>query len=81
MAQPAGYKPTHRLVGKQSPPIVAQLNEIESTKELALENNEDKEEKNRMESLMDNVQVQPWLQYEDDVPKYNVKDIELGSLG
>eukprot|EP00971_Amphidinium_carterae_P029585 582125-Amphidinium_carterae.4 len=31
-----------------------------------------------MESLMDNIQVQPWLQYEDDVTKYNVKDIEMG---
>eukprot|EP00971_Amphidinium_carterae_P148113 2935516-Amphidinium_carterae.1 len=34
-----------------------------------------KDEKNQMESLMDNVQVQPWWQYEDDVSKYNVKDI------
>eukprot|EP00971_Amphidinium_carterae_P000838 16416-Amphidinium_carterae.6 len=32
-----------------------------------------------MESLMDNVQVQPWWQYEDDVPKYNVKHIEIGT--
>eukprot|EP00971_Amphidinium_carterae_P218174 4330876-Amphidinium_carterae.1 len=54
-----------RLVGKQSPPIVAQVDEIETTKELALENNEA------------NVQAQPWWQYEDDVTKYNVKDIEL----
>eukprot|EP00971_Amphidinium_carterae_P056555 1117797-Amphidinium_carterae.2 len=64
MAKPADYKPTRRLVGKQSPPIVAQLDEIESTRELKLEKNEDGEEKNRMESLMDNVQVQPWWQYE-----------------
>eukprot|EP00971_Amphidinium_carterae_P111077 2200204-Amphidinium_carterae.3 len=55
MAKPAGYKPTHRLVSKQSPPVVAQLDEIEATKELALENNWDKEELNRMESLEDNV--------------------------
>eukprot|EP00971_Amphidinium_carterae_P000837 16416-Amphidinium_carterae.5 len=37
MAKPAGYKPTHCLVGKHSPPIVAQLDGIETTKELALE--------------------------------------------
>eukprot|EP00971_Amphidinium_carterae_P005504 109539-Amphidinium_carterae.1 len=61
MAKPAGY-----IVGKKSPAIVAELDEIETTKEIALENNEDKEDKNRMESLMDNVQVQPWWQYEDD---------------
>eukprot|EP00971_Amphidinium_carterae_P308941 6138836-Amphidinium_carterae.1 len=41
------YKPTHRLTGKQSPPhsvraIVAQLYDIENTKEIRLENNEDK---------------------------------------
>eukprot|EP00971_Amphidinium_carterae_P018924 372612-Amphidinium_carterae.1 len=45
--------PTHRLVGKQSPPhqvraIVAQLDNIEQTKEIRLENNEDKEEKRQM---------------------------------
>eukprot|EP00971_Amphidinium_carterae_P064286 1273132-Amphidinium_carterae.2 len=26
---------------------------------------------------MDNIQVQPWWQYEDDVTKYNVKHIEM----
>eukprot|EP00971_Amphidinium_carterae_P173172 3433445-Amphidinium_carterae.1 len=31
-----------------------------------------------MENLMDNLQVQPWWHYEDDVAKYNVKDIEMG---
>eukprot|EP00971_Amphidinium_carterae_P264225 5241647-Amphidinium_carterae.1 len=62
------YKPTHRLVGiiincngKQSPPhpvraIVAQLDDIENTKEIKLENNEDKEEKRQMESIMSDVQ-------------------------
>eukprot|EP00971_Amphidinium_carterae_P200256 3974317-Amphidinium_carterae.1 len=55
------YKPTHRLVGKQTPPqpvraIVAQLHDITSTKELRLENNEDREEKRQMESIMSDVQ-------------------------
>eukprot|EP00971_Amphidinium_carterae_P010212 201534-Amphidinium_carterae.1 len=27
---------------------------------------------------MENIQVQPCWQYEDDVSKYNVKDIEIG---
>eukprot|EP00971_Amphidinium_carterae_P196310 3895236-Amphidinium_carterae.1 len=45
--------PTHRLTGKQSPPhpvraIVEQLDDIEHTKEIRLENNEDKEEKRQM---------------------------------
>eukprot|EP00971_Amphidinium_carterae_P053978 1062694-Amphidinium_carterae.1 len=73
MAKPASHKPTHRLVAqvvsKQTPPLVAQLEDLETTKEIALQNNEDKEEKNRMESLMDNVQVKAWWQYEDDVTK------------
>eukprot|EP00971_Amphidinium_carterae_P100558 1989135-Amphidinium_carterae.1 len=43
------YKPTHRLTGKQTPPkpvraIVAQLDKIADTKEIRLENNENKEE-------------------------------------
>eukprot|EP00971_Amphidinium_carterae_P170015 3368911-Amphidinium_carterae.1 len=62
----------------QPPPIVAQLDEISVNKKLQLENNEDTIEKNAMETLMDNIQVQPWLQSEDDVSKYNVKDIEIG---
>eukprot|EP00971_Amphidinium_carterae_P009479 186951-Amphidinium_carterae.2 len=47
---PAPYKPTHRLTDKQPPPqqpvraIVAQLDDITSTKELRLENNEDNKE-------------------------------------
>eukprot|EP00971_Amphidinium_carterae_P036686 721007-Amphidinium_carterae.3 len=61
MATPSAYKPK-RLRG----PSVAHLDEIATTREIAVENNEDKEEKNHMESLMDNVQVQPWWQYEDD---------------
>eukprot|EP00971_Amphidinium_carterae_P139097 2756544-Amphidinium_carterae.1 len=49
----SAYKPTHRLTGKQSPPhpiraIVAQLDDIENTNEIRLENNEDKEEKRQM---------------------------------
>eukprot|EP00971_Amphidinium_carterae_P234663 4656626-Amphidinium_carterae.1 len=47
------YKPTHRLTGKQTPPkpvraVVAQSDKIADTKEIRLENNEDKEEKQRM---------------------------------
>eukprot|EP00971_Amphidinium_carterae_P041602 817078-Amphidinium_carterae.1 len=34
MARPKEYKPSRRLMGKQSPPIVAQLDEIHSTNEL-----------------------------------------------
>eukprot|EP00971_Amphidinium_carterae_P016302 321448-Amphidinium_carterae.1 len=70
------YKPTHRLTGKQPPPqavhaIVAQLDNIADTKEIRLENNEDKEEKRRMESIMSDVQVQPWFQYEDDITMFS----------
>eukprot|EP00971_Amphidinium_carterae_P249536 4953070-Amphidinium_carterae.2 len=49
----APCKPTHRLVGKQPPPqhpvraIVAQRDDIASTKELRLENNEDKEKNDK----------------------------------
>eukprot|EP00971_Amphidinium_carterae_P308078 6122768-Amphidinium_carterae.1 len=71
MAKPAAYKPTSPC-GQTVTTNAAQLDEIETTtKELALESNENKEEKNHMESLMDTVQVQPWWQYEDDVTKYN----------
>eukprot|EP00971_Amphidinium_carterae_P288209 5721906-Amphidinium_carterae.1 len=53
--------PTHRLTGKQSPPhpvraivaqLVLELDDIENTKEIRLQNNEDKEEKRQMESIM-----------------------------
>eukprot|EP00971_Amphidinium_carterae_P059982 1186886-Amphidinium_carterae.1 len=46
---------------------IAQLDEVHSTKELRLRNNEDEQEKDRMESIMDNILVQPWWQYEDEV--------------
>eukprot|EP00971_Amphidinium_carterae_P085159 1684702-Amphidinium_carterae.1 len=49
---------------------VAQLDEVHSTNELRLRNNEDEQEKNRMESIMDNFLVQHWWQYEDEVAKY-----------
>eukprot|EP00971_Amphidinium_carterae_P070564 1395424-Amphidinium_carterae.1 len=45
-ARPEEYKPSRRLIGKQSPPIVAQLDEVHSTNELRLRNNEDEQEKN-----------------------------------
>eukprot|EP00971_Amphidinium_carterae_P307730 6115895-Amphidinium_carterae.1 len=53
--------PTHRLTSKQSPPhqiraIVAQLDDIDHTKVIRLENNEDKEEKRQLESIMSDVQ-------------------------
>eukprot|EP00971_Amphidinium_carterae_P091955 1820630-Amphidinium_carterae.1 len=60
-ADTAPYKPTHRLTSKQPPPqqparaIVAQLDDITSTKELRLENNEDKEENDEWS--------QSWLMY------------------
>eukprot|EP00971_Amphidinium_carterae_P169226 3352626-Amphidinium_carterae.1 len=62
VADTTPYKPTHRVTGKQTPPqqpvraIVAQLDDVTSTKELRLENNEDREEKQRMESIMSDVQ-------------------------
>eukprot|EP00971_Amphidinium_carterae_P197691 3923795-Amphidinium_carterae.1 len=76
------YKPTHSLTGKQPPPqqvraIVARFDNIADTKEIHLENNEDKEENRRMESIMSDVQVQPWFQYEDDITMFSehaVKD-------
>eukprot|EP00971_Amphidinium_carterae_P272961 5417484-Amphidinium_carterae.1 len=49
MARQAEYRPSHRLVGKQTSPIVAQLDEVHSAKELRLRNNEDEQEKDRME--------------------------------
>eukprot|EP00971_Amphidinium_carterae_P127679 2529626-Amphidinium_carterae.1 len=66
MAKPAEYRPSYRLIGKQTPPIVAQLDDVHSTKELRLRNNEDEQKKHCMESIMDNILVQPWWQYEDE---------------
>eukprot|EP00971_Amphidinium_carterae_P190736 3785110-Amphidinium_carterae.1 len=64
-----------RLPGKQ-PPIIAQLDDIAERKTITLETNEDKEEKIRMETIMKDIQVQPWCQYEDDITKCNEKAIE-----
>eukprot|EP00971_Amphidinium_carterae_P163567 3243480-Amphidinium_carterae.1 len=69
--QPDAYKPTHRLTGKQPPTIVRQLDDILEIKELFVENNEDKMEKTDMETIMMDVQVQPWLQYEDDITMFS----------
>eukprot|EP00971_Amphidinium_carterae_P223967 4444187-Amphidinium_carterae.1 len=71
MAKPDAYKPTHRLTGKQPPAIVGQLDNILETKELSLENNEDKIEKNNTETIMEDVQVLPWCQYEDDITMFS----------
>eukprot|EP00971_Amphidinium_carterae_P305169 6064111-Amphidinium_carterae.1 len=46
IAKQAEYKPSRRLVGKQSPPMLAQLEEVHATNELQLRNNEDEQEKN-----------------------------------
>eukprot|EP00971_Amphidinium_carterae_P144437 2862311-Amphidinium_carterae.7 len=70
---PPGLKPPHYV--HPTSKAIAKPAAYKPTYRL---NNEDQEEKNRMESLMDNVQVQLWWQYENDVTKYNVKDIELG---
>eukprot|EP00971_Amphidinium_carterae_P348941 6490753-Amphidinium_carterae.5 len=70
MAKPKGYKPTHCLTGKQTPAIVGQLDNVLETKELSLENNEDKTEKNTMETIIEDVQAQPWWQYEDDITMF-----------
>eukprot|EP00971_Amphidinium_carterae_P119194 2361026-Amphidinium_carterae.2 len=70
----APYKPTHRLTGKQPPPqqpvraIVTQLDDITSTEELRLENNEDKEENDEWSQSW---QVQPGFQYEDDITMFS----------
>eukprot|EP00971_Amphidinium_carterae_P121358 2403209-Amphidinium_carterae.1 len=45
MAKPDAYEPRHRLTGKQHPALVGQLDNILVTKELSLENNEDKTDK------------------------------------
>eukprot|EP00971_Amphidinium_carterae_P222326 4412796-Amphidinium_carterae.1 len=82
-AEAAPYKPTHRLTGKQTPPqpvrgIVAQLDDITITilKEIRLENNEDKEEKRQMESVMSDVQAQPWFQYELDFTMFSERAVK-----
>eukprot|EP00971_Amphidinium_carterae_P348780 6490668-Amphidinium_carterae.5 len=71
MAKPDTYKPIHRLTGKQPPAIVGQLDNILVTKEPSLENNEDKAEKKNMETIMKDIQVQPWWQYEDDITMFS----------
>eukprot|EP00971_Amphidinium_carterae_P312912 6218539-Amphidinium_carterae.2 len=70
MAKPDAYKPTHRLTSKQPPAIGGQLDNILVTKELSLENNEDKIEKKNMETIMKDIQVQPWWQYADDITMF-----------
>eukprot|EP00971_Amphidinium_carterae_P049972 984923-Amphidinium_carterae.2 len=60
MAKPDNYKPTHRLTSKQPSAIVGRLNNILVTKELSLEHNEDKDEKKNTETIMKDIQVQPW---------------------
>eukprot|EP00971_Amphidinium_carterae_P204775 4063938-Amphidinium_carterae.1 len=76
MANPGCYKPANRLTGKQPPPIVAQLHDVLDKKEITLENNEDKEEKQRMETLMKDIQVQPWWQYEDDITMFSEQSVK-----
>eukprot|EP00971_Amphidinium_carterae_P095234 1883932-Amphidinium_carterae.2 len=48
-----------------------QLDNILVTKELSVENNEDKVEKKNMETIMKDMQVQPWWQYEDDITMFS----------
>eukprot|EP00971_Amphidinium_carterae_P162079 3212954-Amphidinium_carterae.5 len=50
----------------QPPAIVGQLDNILDTKELSVENNEDKIEKKNVKTIMKDIQVQPWWQYEDE---------------
>eukprot|EP00971_Amphidinium_carterae_P028930 569068-Amphidinium_carterae.1 len=71
MAKLDAYKPTHRLTTKQPPANVGQLDNILETKELSLESNEDKMEKKNMETIMEDIQVQPWWQYEDDITMFS----------
>eukprot|EP00971_Amphidinium_carterae_P172568 3420607-Amphidinium_carterae.2 len=70
MAKPDNYKPTHRLTGKQPPAIVGQLDTILVTKEISLENKADMGEKHRIETIMKDIQVQPWWQYEDNITMF-----------
>eukprot|EP00971_Amphidinium_carterae_P188747 3746542-Amphidinium_carterae.1 len=65
MARPNNFKPTHRLTGQHTRAFLGQLDNILVTQELPLENNEDKVEKKNMETIMKDIQVQPWWQYED----------------
>eukprot|EP00971_Amphidinium_carterae_P015026 296923-Amphidinium_carterae.3 len=87
MARPNNFKPTHKLTSKQPPSIVGQLDNILVTKELSLENHEDKVEKKNMETIMKEIQVQSWWQYEDDITMFSetaVKEAmneELSQLG
>eukprot|EP00971_Amphidinium_carterae_P132988 2633531-Amphidinium_carterae.2 len=70
-AQPDNYKPAHRLTSKQPPAIMAQLEDISLMKEITLENNEDKDEKTKMETNVKDIKVQPWWQYEDDITMFS----------
>eukprot|EP00971_Amphidinium_carterae_P349308 6490955-Amphidinium_carterae.1 len=71
MAKPSAYKPTRRFTGMQPPAIVGQLDNVLETKELSQENNKHKMEKNNMETIMEDVQVQPWWQDEDDITMFS----------
>eukprot|EP00971_Amphidinium_carterae_P339739 6477708-Amphidinium_carterae.3 len=82
LPRPNNFKPTHRLTGKQRPPIVAQLDDISLNTEITLENNEDKEEQHRMETSMKDIQVQTWWQYEDDITIFSehaIREAEQGA--
>eukprot|EP00971_Amphidinium_carterae_P265817 5272836-Amphidinium_carterae.2 len=76
MARPDNYQPPHRLTGKQPPPIVAQLDDILEKKEITLENNEDRDEKHRTETIMKDTRVQPWWQYEDDITMFSEHSVK-----
>eukprot|EP00971_Amphidinium_carterae_P080180 1586692-Amphidinium_carterae.1 len=77
MAKPDAYKPTHRLTTKQPLAVVGRLDNILETKELSLETNEDKMEKNNMETIMKDVQVQPRWQYEDDIAMFTESAVKV----
>eukprot|EP00971_Amphidinium_carterae_P279275 5544280-Amphidinium_carterae.1 len=53
MAKPEKYKPSHRLVGKQPPPIVAMLDEVHATNELQL----------TIEEQRGRARVKPYVEY------------------
>eukprot|EP00971_Amphidinium_carterae_P180995 3590690-Amphidinium_carterae.1 len=71
MAKPDNNKPTNRLTGEQTPAIVGQLDNTLVTKEISLESNEDLDEELRMDTIMKDIQVQPWWQNEDDITMFS----------
>eukprot|EP00971_Amphidinium_carterae_P027264 537174-Amphidinium_carterae.5 len=83
MARQDNYKPPRRWTSKQPLPIVAQLDDISVKKEIALENNEDKAEKNRMQTIIKDIQaVEDAINKELSqlMSKYSFKEVDSRTL-